>query len=372
MTQAPKSEPNELGLPANRLKQKNLFLLYIVMLLVPTTRVIARHTARIAGSAAWVSPAVALALFVPVILVLWQLAKGAGGKGLARLNREVLGPVAGTVVNALYTLWFLGLSAYYLRQFADRIVSTVFHDSNSIVFVCIMLLCVAYAMRMGRVAAIRASSMFFYAIVLLVMLCMLVLVPSVDPKNLLPVSTLDTVNILAAALDIVSILAYLVVVLVFFGDVEQGPFLKGAMISSGIAFLLVFTVVFIPIGIFSASVLSNMLFPFFSAVKEIQIFGSIERVEAVIIALLILADFVIITIFAMAAQKMISVTTCTEETSPYYNMVLLLIFVGAMFFSLLSQQLNEISFRYIVPVNLAVGIGLPVVTFLVGKLRRRL
>lgn len=342
------------------------------MLMVPFTRVIARHTAEDAQSAAWVSPIVAGIFFIGEIFVLRFIIKQNQGKNLAEICGEVFGRVVGTAVNILYAVWFFLLSAYYLRQFGERMATTVFFDTSSAAFVAVMLACVGFALRFGPTVIIRTGSIFFYALAVIFILSAVVMLPQMDFDNLLPVSTLDTGGVMLASTDVLSALSYAVIFLVYFGDVNSEGFTKNMLVATLFSVIMCVLAIAVPIGIFSASVVSEMIFPYFSAAKGIKIFDSIERVEAVLISFFILADFIIISFTLMSAQKMVCDTAGSGKTTPYYNMMLLGIFVLSLFLGNNTLMLNNFSRYVIIPANLVFGVAIPTLIFAVCLIKLRL
>lgn len=333
--------------------------------MVPFTRVIARHTTEYAGNAAWVSPVIATLAFTIQIFLMRYLVKQNEGKNLAEINRAVLGKVLGNIINVLYVIWFFVLAAYYLRQFGERMATTVFFDTSSSVFIAVMLFCVGFALNQGPTVIIRTGSIFFYALAAVFILSSLAMLPQMDFRNLLPVSSLDTKGVICASGNVISAFGYGIIYLVYFGDVDSKGFTKNIVTSTVLGGIMSIIAIMIPIGAFSAKVVSEMIFPFFSAAKGIEVFDSIERVEAVIIAFFILADFIVIAFTLMSAQKMLCQITGSGKTTPYYNMLLLGTFVFILYLGNSALRLNEFSKKVIIPANLVLGIFIPIVLFIV-------
>lgn len=356
---------------ANTLKIKNLMLIYLIMVMVPFTRIVARHTSESAQSAAWVAPVIASLGFAVLILMLGFIVNQNKGKNLAEICRDTFGRVFGTAVNIIYAGWFFLLAAYYLRQFGERMATTVFFDTSSAAFVAVMLVCVGFALRYGPNVIIRTGSLFFYALATVFILSAIVMLPQMDFGNLLPVYSSQFMGIASAATDVLSALGYAVIMLVYFGDIKSDGFKKSMFISTGFNTVVGVLSVAVPIGIFSAPVVAEMIFPYFSAAKGIRIFDSIERVEAIIISFFILADFIIVAFTLMSAQKMLCHTVKSGITTPYYSMLLLGVFIVSLFLGDNSSELNAFSRNVIIPLNLIMGVAVPTLVFLICLIKRK-
>lgn len=337
--------------------------MYMTMMMVPFTRVIAQNTAADAGSAAWVAPILAGIFFVAEIFALRYIVKHNDGKSLAEICRDVLGNALGSTVNILYVLWLLMLSGYYLRQFGERMATTVFFDTSSAAFIAVMLACVGFALRYGPAAIIRTGSIFFYALATVFILSAVTMIPQMELENLLPISFLDTAGIMKAVFDMISVFGYIIMLPVYFGDIDSFGFAEHALGSTVFNALTGVVAVAVPIGVFSAPVVAEMIFPYFSAAKTIRVLESVERVEAVVIAFFILADFIIIAFTLMSAQKMLCDTLRSGKVTPYYNMLLLGTFVISLYLDTNSLRLNEMSSSFVIPVNFVFGVGVPLILF---------
>lgn len=359
-----------MRIQANSIKIKNLILVTLCGLIVPISRVLDHHAASVASSAAWLTPFAAALLFVPYCFILISLTKRYPGKGLAEINKLVFGNVIGIFINLLYMAWFTLLSAYYLCKFGERMAATVFYDTDATVFVSVMLILLSFALSRGQEPLLRACSLFFFAVAAVFVASLLSVTPNLHPEYNLPVYPSLTGGVLKGGVQIFSVLTYFTAVPFFFRHVKSDGLGKYLFKGGAVALLLCLLSIFVIVGLFSAPLVAEMPFPFFSAVKEISVYDSVERIEAIIICVMILSDFSIIALF------MLSFGNAAKETfglkAPVkFNLILLLIFIISLFFSSNSTKLNHISAIMIVPLNLIIGAGLPLVLFLTMLVRKR-
>ena len=359
-----------MRIEANALKVKNLVIVALCGMIIPIARVLDRHAAASADSAAWLTPFVAAVLFVPYAFILKKLTERYPDTPLTEINRLLFGKAVGTVVNTVYLLWFLFLSGYYLCQFGERMATTVFYNTNSAVFISVMLLLLSLTLRFGQETVLRACGMFFYAVAAVFVLSLLLLLKNGHIEYHLPVTVSLLPGVFTGGIQIFSALTYFVTVPFFFGDIRSEKTGKSLCIGGVVALSFALLGVIVIVGCFSAPLVAAMPYPFFSAIKEITIFKSIERIEAIIVSVMVLSDFVIIALFVLCGGRTAKDTFRLKGNIPY-DLLLLTVFVVSLFFSYQSVRLNEISSSLIVPVNLAVGGGLPVLTFLMLLIRKK-
>ena len=358
-----------MRIEANALKVKNLVAVVLCGLIIPIARVLDRHAASAADSAAWLTPFVAAVLFVPYAFILKKLTDRYPDTPLDEIHRLLFGKAVGNVINTVYLVWFLFLSGYYLCQFGERMATTVFYNTNSAVFISVMLLLLSLTLRFGQETVLRACGMFFYAVAAVFLLSLLLLVKKVNIEYHLPVT--PSIGVISGGLQIFSVLTYFVTVPFFFGDIKSEKVGKNLFVGGGVALLFALFGIFVIVGCFSAPLVAAMPYPFFSAIKEITIFQSIERIEAIIISVMVLSDFVIVVYFVLCGGRTAKNTFSLKGAVPY-DLLLLAVFVISLFFSYQSVRLNEISSTLMVPVNLIIGGGLPVLSFVMLPIKRKI
>jgi len=359
-----------MRIEANAVKLKNLVLVLLCGLIIPIARVLDRHAAGVADSAAWLTPFVAAILFVPYAFFLKKITDRFPDTPLDEINRRLFGKVLGTFINTVYFAWFLFLAGYYLCQFGKRMATTVFYNTNSAVFVSVMLLLLSLMLRFGQETLLRACSMFFFAVAAVFLLSLLLLTDNLHLEYHLPVTVSLLPGVFSGGLQVFSVMTYFITLPFFFGDVKGIRVGRHLACGGAIALFFSLACIFVIVGCFSAPLVAAMPYPFYSAIKEITVFNSLERMEAIIISVMVLSDFVIITFFVLCGARIAKTSYAVKKPFPY-DMLLLLVFVISLFFSRYSVHLNEISSNIVVPINIIIGGGVPLITFAVMLFRRK-
>lgn len=126
------------------------------------------------------------------------------------------------------------------------------------------------------------------------------------------------------------------------------------------------------IGALSATMATHLSLPFFVVVKNISILDTIERIESVLLALWVLSDFMVITIFALITVSILKSTFGIKETKSFVGPVVLLAGIGSMFLFRDRFELETFSNIIALPTNIVFEFAIPVVVFVIGKIRKRI
>ena len=269
-------------------------LLWAVMV-SPIIRQIPATVAPVAGRGAWLSalfaavPAAALGLFAGHFL-----RSRRPGEGFGELFCRALGPAAGRIVTALYLLWLVFFGGFVLRAGADRFVSAIYTGSPEWLFMAVMgLLCLVAGegrlKTLGRFAQIIAP--LLSAVFALVFLFCL---KNVKPDNLWPLYAGDLPRAFRGVLPLMGTLAVGVYPGFLAAEVEPGRLGRTFSLSQLSLALLGALLCFTSLGTFGAELTDKMNYPFFVMIRSIRIFNLLERVEALVAAQWVAADFLLL------------------------------------------------------------------------------
>ena len=262
-----------------------------------------------AGRGAWVSAVFALPLGAVLGLALGRFFPRRGTlsfRGAARL------------LPGLWALWTMFYAGFVLRAGADRFVSAVYPESEPWIFMAVML---ALAVRaglgslrtLGRCAAVTApvlGAMF--------LLVFLACVPNMESANLLPLTRSDAAGAakglwpLGCAMAVGVPLGALTAVRGRGGSAR--PFTLAFLGQGLLALALCVTTV----GTFGPAMTARMNYPFFVMIRSIRLPHLLERVEALVAALWVAADFLLLALLLHAAafSAALALRGCGGEKRP--------------------------------------------------------
>ncbi|MBR6114764.1 MAG: GerAB/ArcD/ProY family transporter, partial [Oscillospiraceae bacterium] len=257
-----------------------------------------------AGSAAWLSAALCLPAAAALGGLFGRLLdRRRDGEGLAALLCRALGAPVGRAVCGLWGLWTVFYGGFVLRAGADRFVSAVYNDSPEWLFMGVTLLLCLPAARgrvrvLGRCAEILAP--LLWAVFALVFLLGF---KNVDAACLRLPDSQPVGRALAGMLPLTAALCS-AVHLGFLADTAEqdklaGPCAKAMAALGALGLLLSVTV----LGTFGAELSGKINYPFFVMIRSLRILHLIERMEALVVAQWVAADYLLLSALLRSAAR---------------------------------------------------------------------
>ena len=276
-----------------------LDLLIGTALLSPALRLIPGSAAALGGSSAWLGPLAALPLGLLYAALLRRLRGTLNpGECFPELVRRALGRRLGGSLLLLFAGWLLVYTGFLLRAGADRLQISAYPHSGPGFFMLSMGLLILIA----ALGPFRSLTRLARAVGLVLVLILLKAARSVDPSELLP---LRGEALLCSAFPSLDLLAFALAVRFFFlpGQEKAGEdFLPCA------ARLVLFALLLCALGAavqgrFGPSLSARLSAPFFALVRNLVFFRSLERMEALVVGLWILPDFLLGGLCLHGAQR---------------------------------------------------------------------
>ena len=368
----------------DKISTKQLFAIGFLCQLSPLIRRVPAKTAESAGGAAWLSVLLAAAPLALAFFFVYLLVGGKGGRGMGAAIRDALGGFAGRVLLAVYALWFIFLASFILRSGADRFISTIFPGSGPSLFVVVMLLaCLPAAM--GQLKAIARSAMLFRPVLLAVLLVVFAFsLPGVRLAGMWQVTPQNELDVMYGTFSVfgpMSICLYLA----FVTDQAEGQIkLSGLgvwlLAALAVAELLCVTTT----GVFGAEMTARLRNPFFALVRDVRIFNAIERIDAIVVAMWVFSDFVLISLLLYAASKNLRMCFGIESSPEKAKLTdfshgrwltplcALLTMVSGLIMVSDAVSLEKLTEVTVPVLNLFFAIVLPPLLFVAGRLRGKI
>jgi spore germination protein KB len=355
-----------------------------VALLAPALRLIPAQTARLAGDACWLSILAA----VPVILLdIWFLSAfmkcRAPGEGMSELLARALGPAAGGAAAGAFSLWLLFYCGFILRSGADRFISTVYPSSRPWVFSAVMLFLGLLA-ALGPEKTVSGTATVFRPLLFWVLGLVLVLAfTTASTKNLTPVTVSDALPVLKGAVPVLDVTGSVLTNVCFLeGGTEKEPRRFSAWAQWLIlpaAFMLALCAA--TVGNFGGGLTATMNYPFFAMIRNVRIFRSVERIEALVVALWVAPDYILVSMLLIIASRTLMKLAgyvpregmkLTSMANGRYIIWLCVLAAGAvsLFLAPDAFTLKFLSEKVIPGLNMALIFVLLPLCFAAGKLRK--
>jgi len=281
------------------------FVMASLLLLGPLLRLLPRLAAQEAGHAAWLAGLAALPLLIVYAVFLAKLwGSQPEGTGLPELTLTLLGERSGKGVLLLYAGYLVFYGGFILRSGAARLVVGIYPQASALPFVWSMgLLCLVAAL--GSVRSLgRCAKLLLPLVGGILLLTLSLAFQGVERENLVPVTIRDLPALLRASLPVLDVVGLgLFLPQFFLGCVEKRGallprYLRWLGVQTGLVTLLIFTVV----GNFGAALVTQFTHPFFTLVRNLVLFRSFERMEALVINCWVFPDFLLVSLCVYAAQ----------------------------------------------------------------------
>ena len=360
----------------NTLSRRQLAILLWAVMVSPLIRQVPGTMTALGGRAVWLS----VLLAVPAVLLLgWFIAvflrSRREGEGLGELICRSVGQWPGRIVTGVFALWLTFYAGFVLRAGADRFVSAVFPDSPVWLFMAVTLL-ICLPAGLGRLKTLaRCAQVTTPLLAAVFALVFLFCFQNVEPDNLWPLQAGDLPGAAEGALPLLTTLSVGVYLAFLTGKVESGKlfasFILPLLVLTGLGFLLCVTT----IGTFGEELTEEMNYPFFVMIRSIRIFNLLERVEALVVAQWVVADFLLLGTLLQIGPTLFTLTFYGQgqERKPLTEWLCVgLLGLTAVFCAPTAFALRWVAQTVIPMGNAALVFGVLPLIFLIGKLRKRL
>ncbi|WP_421383556.1 GerAB/ArcD/ProY family transporter [Bacillus salacetis] len=260
--------------------------------------------------------------------------------------KTAFGKYAGWILGFFYIIYFIYIASRIFRDFITLITMVAYEDTSYLTIAIPITLCVMYAAYKGIEVFSRFSMIIFYIVMTFLLLIFILEMASglTEFKNLQPVMENGPLPVLKAAYPMLETFPYgeLIVFLMIFPYVKKSekmtkPVLKAVLIGGMI--LLIFT--FMNLLILGADVYSRSSFPLLTTVSYINIGEFIQRLESMVLIIMVLLGFVKIHLFSYAAILGSSDLFNIPKNKLIYPVTLLILISSIMIASNNSEHLKE-------------------------------
>ena len=283
------------------INRRQMLALAFVALLSPVARRFPSALVAVSSSAAWLAaPIAALPL---LLMILFMSALLRGGRTLGEVFELSFGPFVGRGTILLISLWLCFYGGFVLRSAAYRFTSTVYPSAPAWIFVVFSALaCLPIAL--GKFSSIARMAVLFRPLLLAALALVFVFaLADGDFRGVFTFKESDSIPVLKSAFAVVNTLS--LVCYLGFAENRCGEKLKSSRYILWALVLLVITELLCLscLGIFGAELTFKLNYPFFMLVRDINVFNSFARMEALVLALWMFADAVLFSLLLWLASR---------------------------------------------------------------------
>jgi len=261
--------------------------------------------AEAAGSGGWLAVAAGGLVSLVPLAVITALGRRFPRQNIIQYSDDILGRYLGKLVAAVFTLYWLSITAITIRFFGAVLVTSLLFRTPIEITIIIMLLLAAYLVQFnvkvfGRVQEI---CFFFYLIALLPL--PLIVLARLQPLHLLPALPSGTTGLLQGI--VASATAYLGLEVVsmfqpYYTEPKKAFRLHAAGLMVATAIYTVVTV--LAIGVFSSESLAAMQWPTLELIKTADSPGLFfERSDALFVSVWLIAVFTTVAAFYYSSAR---------------------------------------------------------------------
>ncbi|MFE8701388.1 endospore germination permease [Cytobacillus sp. FJAT-54145] len=257
---------------------------------------------------AWIAIAVATVLGIGLVAFYIILLSMVPGKNLFEVFCFCFGKWLGKLISLMYVIYFFYIAARVLRDFCELIASSIFEETPIEVIAISMILVVSYMLYLGLEVLGRASEIFIpYLFSFIIIIGIFILFSGeMEFTNLLPVLPEGLGPVFKAVFP--SILTFPFGELIAFTILFPAITKRKKVLPVGILAVLVSGLVLIYNSIVQIATLGPEMkersnFPLLSAAREISLLEFIERVDLIIVFIVMYGIIVKVGVFFYGGLK---------------------------------------------------------------------
>jgi len=344
----------------------------MVILFSVTVRAVPSLSAA-AKQAAWICPIISLIFTIPIIYIFSSIYKVYKEESFTEVIEEILGKITGKVIAVLYIIQLTLLVVVNTRYIAAGPLTSMFPNAKLSLFSFVILLTVAITIRKGIVVIARMSEVINKISITIILIIAVFSIKNIKIERITPISHLDFLSLIKANIILLGIWSHFLYLFFFSEYINNKEKLKKVCTKTMINItILTMIAIVITIGVLGSSIVELSPNSYILAVKQVSIFGAIERIESAIISLLLFADYMIISILFLTILNLIKLLFKFDFTKSLINIYVLIIFFLVQIISRNQFEMGVFVDKIVIPINVFLGYVLPIVVFIVGKLRKKI
>lgn len=322
------------------------------------------------GRDAWLAVLAGLGEGLFFVWIVLTLAARFKGQNLVEINDQIFGPYLGKVVSLAYLWYFFHLASLVLRNFGDFFITTIYAETPIIVFIIMLTLVCASAVRNGLEVIVRCSAVLVLLTILVTFLDAFLLIKEIKLSNFLPLLDVSwqkffQVSHSVAAFPFGEIIAFLMILPFSTDRKKAGKIVFVAIIVVGLVLALIVARNTAVLGV----TVTAQTYPSFPAIRLINIAKVLTRLEIIIAAVLLATGFIKVTFYYYSTVLGLAQLFKLRSYLP----LVLPLGAGLVSFSILQFESNienikfafEIYPYYTIPFQL----GLPLLSLIIAVIR---
>lgn len=364
----------------DKISMYQLMVIFAVCMVVPIVRAFPIRISELCGVNSWF---VALLIIIPSIVLILLEDKLINGlkdkngnkikiKSVSELLDIVYGKYIGHFLKVLYLLWSIMLAALELRLFGERLISTTFIFAPLKFFLLTMLVIVFFLAREKISSFGRFAEIIFEVFLVIFGFICIGGLSNLDIKNVWPI-TFNRLDKTAFAMIEGFSVFNVISLSMFLGDYVEDTkeYKKYGIIVGALAGVIGSLVMFITTGTFGSTLVEILPQPFFMALKMINLFNVIERIEAIFITFWLVADLMIILYYIFISSNICKLEFKLTKRKFAVVHIVFIVYILALLLAKNYFTLEILSNHIVMKFNLILGVIFPLFTYVIAKIKKQ-
>lgn len=258
-------------------------------------------TVEMAGRDGWMTELIALFFGVVVAMVATSLGLRFPDKTIIQYSCDIFGKYFGKLVGLAYMFFFVESTAVIVREFGSFVVISYLPRTPAAVFIGIIVVLAAYAVRSGFEVIARMNQFVLLLIMVSIAGIFGLIIREFHPEHLFPVLEKGIKPVLRGGLTPSAWRGEVFMLLMFIPYLNRYQKARAAALKSVLILTVVLLLdIIICIGVFEVQV-AQFVFPVYNLAYYVGVAGFIERIESVVLALWVSGVTVKVAIWYYAA-----------------------------------------------------------------------
>ncbi len=355
----------------SKISMRQFFIIFVIGVAALVIRIVPKYSAYFAEQNTWISSLAALIPMFVLLYIFYAIMRKGKDKSLERSFERILGKTGAKIVMALYLIMCIIFLTFRIRYFAEKCMASIF-TSVQIEFFIISLLFVVYLITRNNIQGFaRFSEFIWIPLLFFIAAVFFITIPEIKIANIYPTTIYDIDNIFMGVLPITAIFVYLPCMLFLVEHVKDKEiFLKTGMKYVTVAASIGAVITLTTVGVFGSKLSQAFTQPYFIALKNIELFTVLERMEALAITFWIVTDIVLIIALIYVITELITKIFNTDSRKNMIIPVLFLEYILSIYAVNNIFELEDYSRGIGGLLYILFGVVVPVVIYLIGKFRK--
>lgn len=328
---------------------------------------------------AWISLIIALLIGCILFYVYIKLFEMYPELPFTHYVEKILGKYAGMLVGLVYTIYFIYIAGRVLRDFEELLVISLYNATSLISIGILMILLVMYAIYKGFETFARVNEVSFYLIMLIIIAVVLfeIIAKLLHINNLRPVLENGWKPVFQAAFPLTVTFPFgeIITLAMLMPHLSKPELAKKvglpAMVFAG---LMLTILTLVNIMILGVDVVQRTSYPILTAVSYINIANFIQRLDSLIVIVMVLGGFIKVSIFffcaVIGASNLFKVKKRDTLTYPIAVIIVISsVWMAPNYLEHYKEGLDFVPYYLHVPLQIIIPMALLVIAIIQKKVK---